>query len=42
MIADEAHSSQTGSTARKLKEVLMLDIKADSEEELTADDATLV
>ena len=38
VIADEAHSSQTGSTARKLKEVLMLDVNADGEEELTADD----
>jgi type I restriction enzyme R subunit len=37
IIADEAHSSQTGSTARKLKEVLMIDAKED-EEELTADD----
>ena len=36
VIADEAHSSQTGSTARKLKEVLM--IEASDEEELTADD----
>ncbi len=36
VIADEAHSSQTGSTARKLKEALM--IEAGDEEELTADD----
>jgi type I restriction enzyme, R subunit len=36
IIADEAHSSQTGSTARKLKEVLM--IEGGDEEELTADD----
>ena len=36
IIADEAHSSQTGSTARKLKEVLM--IEGSDEEELTADD----
>ncbi|MBT6562746.1 MAG: type I restriction endonuclease subunit R, partial [Candidatus Scalindua sp.] len=36
IIADEAHSSQTGSTARKLKEVLM--IEESDEEELTADD----
>ena len=38
IIADEAHSSQTGSTARLIKEVLMLDTKADDEEELTAED----
>ncbi|GAB1352322.1 MAG TPA: DEAD/DEAH box helicase family protein [Candidatus Rifleibacterium sp.] len=38
IIADEAHSSQTGSTARKLKEVLMLDAQSDSEEPLSADD----
>ncbi len=37
IIADEAHSSQTGSTARKLKEVLMIDDK-DEDEELSADD----
>jgi len=37
IIADEAHSSQTGSTARKLKEVLMVDSKAE-DEELTTDD----
>ena len=37
IIADEAHSSQTGSTARQLKEVLMLDAK-DEEAELTPDD----
>ena len=37
VIADEAHSSQTGSTARQLKEVLMIDAKGD-EEELTSDD----
>ncbi|GJQ60659.1 MAG: type I restriction-modification system, restriction (R) subunit [Candidatus Scalindua sp.] len=36
IIADEAHSSQTGSTARKLKEVLM--IEGGDKEELTADD----
>jgi type I restriction enzyme, R subunit len=36
IIADEAHSSQTGSTARKLKEVLM--IEGSDEDELTADD----
>lgn len=37
VIADEAHSSQTGSTARQLKEVLMIDTKGD-DEELTTDD----
>ncbi len=37
VIADEAHSSQTGSTARQLKEVLMIDTR-DEEEELSADD----
>lgn len=37
VIADEAHSSQSGSTARQLKEVLMLEGK-DGEEELTTDD----
>jgi len=35
VIADEAHSSQTGSTARQLKEVLMVD---STEEELTTED----
>ncbi len=38
VIADEAHSSQTGSTARQLKEVLMIEAKADGEEELSSDD----
>lgn len=38
IIADEAHSSQTGSTARQLKEVLMVDGTASDEEELTTDD----
>ena len=38
IIADEAHSSQTGSTARQLKEVLMTDSKEDGEEELTSED----
>lgn len=38
IIADEAHSSQTGSTARQLKEVLMLEAKGDGEEELTTED----
>ncbi|MGZ8262347.1 MAG: type I restriction endonuclease subunit R, partial [Methylotenera sp.] len=37
VIADEAHSSQTGSTARQLKEVLMIEAK-DEDEELTTDD----
>ncbi len=38
VIADEAHSSQTGSTARQLKEVLMIEARADDEEILSADD----
>lgn len=41
VIADEAHSSQTGSTARQLKEVLMIDGSASNkadDEELTTDD----
>lgn len=37
VIADEAHSSQTGSTARQLKEVLMIDAK-EGDEELSTDD----
>ena len=37
IIADEAHSSQTGSTARKLKEVLMLQ-ERDGDEELSSED----
>jgi type I restriction enzyme R subunit len=37
VIADEAHSSQTGSTARKLKEVLMIETRED-DDELTSDD----
>jgi len=37
VIADEAHSSQTGSTARQLKEVLMIDAKG-GDEELTTED----
>ncbi len=36
IIADEAHSSQTGSTARQLKEVLMID--GHDNEELSPDD----
>ena len=41
IIADEAHSSQTGSTARQLREVLMTDSSeadSDSDEEQSADD----
>ena len=38
IIADEAHSSQTGSTARQLKEVLMMDAKEEGEEEIDAED----
>ncbi|MBT3487376.1 MAG: type I restriction endonuclease subunit R [Desulfobacula sp.] len=38
VIADEAHSSQTGTTARKLKEVLMIDTPADGEQELSTDE----
>ncbi len=38
IIADEAHSSQTGSTARQLKEVLTLDADAKGEEELSSED----
>ena len=37
VIADEAHSSQTGSTARQLKEVLMID-GASEDEELSTED----
>jgi type I restriction enzyme, R subunit len=37
VIADEAHSSQSGSTARQLKEVLMVD-GVGEEEELTTED----
>jgi len=37
VIADEAHSSQTGSTARQLKEVLMVDSNGDDEELSTED-----
>ncbi|HYE73100.1 MAG TPA: type I restriction endonuclease subunit R, partial [Blastocatellia bacterium] len=37
IIADEAHSSQSGSTARQLKEVLMLD-KVDDDTELSSED----
>jgi len=42
IIADEAHSSQTGSTARQLKEVLMIEAKGDAAEnhdkELSSED----
>ena len=38
VIADEAHSSQSGSTARQLKEVLMLEATADGEDALDSDD----
>jgi len=37
IIADEAHSSQTGATARQLKEVLMVEAH-DEDEELSPDD----
>ncbi len=38
IIADEAHSSQSGSTARQLKEVLMIEAGDDDEKELSSDD----
>nr|WP_320010813.1 DEAD/DEAH box helicase family protein [uncultured Desulfobulbus sp.] len=38
VIADEAHSSQTGSTARQLKEVLQLTPQENGEQELTSED----
>jgi type I restriction enzyme R subunit len=38
IIADEAHSSQSGSTARQLKEVLMKEAGDDPEAELDSDD----
>lgn len=38
VIADEAHSSQTGSTARQLKEVLMIDEKSNEDDELSSED----
>ena len=45
VIADEAHSSQSGSTARQLKEVLMTDSRDDDEENMLSSedilDATL-
>jgi type I restriction enzyme, R subunit len=38
IIADEAHSSQSGSTARQLKEVLMIEATEDNEEDVTTED----
>ncbi|GAA6152848.1 type I restriction endonuclease subunit R [Pseudoteredinibacter isoporae] len=38
VIADEAHSSQAGSTARQLKEVLMMDGEKAPDEELSTED----
>ena len=38
IIADEAHSSQSGSTARQLKEVLMIEGTEDDEKELSSED----
>jgi type I restriction enzyme, R subunit len=38
IIADEAHSSQTGSTARQLKEVLMIDAQGSDDEDVTSED----
>jgi type I restriction enzyme, R subunit len=38
IIADEAHSSQSGSTARQLKEVLMIEAAEECEEEVTTED----
>lgn len=38
VIADEAHSSQTGTTARKLREVLMAEKIENTDEELSSDD----
>jgi len=38
IIADEAHSSQTGSTARQLKEVLMIDGQRTDENKLDAEE----
>lgn len=37
VVADEAHSSQSGSSARTLKE-LLVDVELDDEEDITADD----
>jgi len=38
IIADEAHSSQTGATARKLKEVLTMDVQEDEGGEVDSED----
>ncbi len=38
VIADEAHSSQTGTTARKLREVLMAEQIENADEELSSED----
>jgi type I restriction enzyme R subunit len=38
IIADEAHSSQTGATARKLKEVLLAEERGEDDEELSSED----
>ncbi len=38
IIADEAHSSQSGSTAKKMKEVLLTDVTSDEEEPLTSEE----
>lgn len=38
IIADEAHSSQTGSTARQLKEVLMIDGQKSDDDDLNTED----
>ena len=38
IIADEAHSSQTGQTAKKLKDVLQLDASKNDEDELEGED----
>ncbi len=37
VVADEAHSSQTGSAAKKLKE-LLVDVEVDPDEDISADD----
>ena len=38
IIADEAHSSQSGSTARQLKEVLMIESSGADDDEISSDD----
>jgi type I restriction enzyme, R subunit len=38
IIADEAHSSQSGTTARQLKQVLMIDAEGNDDEEVTSED----